>query len=251
MEYYFSAPALPPLQLGVPPELSLDQLQFLLEMNLKPSDFEKVKVLRTYFDLENLRNLWLANTVDARGNYDKNALEERIITGAGFPQYVFTFLDQYESTAARLSHFSQLMADYFHEEMARAEGFLFDFLQFEREWRLVLLVLRAKQMGKDLIKELQFEDVNDPFILSILAQKDGENYEPPKRFTDLKALFEEYADQPLELHKALSRWRFNYLEEMYGVDTLSIGRILVYLAQLILCEEWMALQVQKEKGDRE
>ena len=246
MEYYFSAPALPPLQLGVPPDLNLDQLQFLLELNLKPSDFEKVKVLRRYFDLENLRNLWLVKTVDERGNYDKNALEERIITRAGFPEYVFEFFDKYESTAARLSHFSKLIVDYFHEEMASAEGFLLDFLQFEREWRLVLLAMRAKHMGKDLMKELQFEDVNDAFILSILAQKDGESYEPPRRFSDLKALFEEYADRPLELHKALSRWRFNHLEEMYGVDTLSIGRILVYLAQLVLCEEWIALESKKD-----
>ncbi|MBI4142664.1 thioredoxin domain-containing protein, partial [Candidatus Uhrbacteria bacterium] len=37
----------------------------------------------------------------------------------------------------------------------------------------VLTALRAKQSGRDLAVELQFEDPKDPFVLQILSQKDS------------------------------------------------------------------------------
>ena len=46
----------------------------------------------------------------------------------------------------------------------------------EREIRLILVALRAKKFGRDLLLELQYEDSDTDFIAQMLAQKDAAQY---------------------------------------------------------------------------
>jgi hypothetical protein len=94
--------------------------------------------------------------------------------------------------------------------------------------------------------ELQFEDPDDEIVAQILAQKDAKTYEPPERYSDLKALFEEHYDAPMELYQGLCEYRFEKIVQMYGIDVFSIDRILAYLARLIIVEKW--LDLDKKKG---
>lgn len=244
--YYFLAASLPELAIGYPADITFGELDFKLKTFLSPEDYHKTVVLRRYLDLENIRAFWAKEPLDPRGNYDVNELEDALLTHFGLPEYVYAYLDQYEHKEERLRHFSALMGAYFNHEIAQADGFLKEFLIFEREMRLVFTGFRAKKQGRDLAKELQYEDPNDDIIAQILAQKDAKTYEPPTSFGELKFLFEEYGSLPLELHKALYEYRFQKFEEMYGVDIFSIDRILVYLAQLIMVEKWMELD--KKQG---
>lgn len=110
----------------------------------------------------------------------------------------------------------------------------------------MLMAFRAKKLGRDVAYELQFEDPYNDFVAQILAQKDSKAYEPPEKYSDLKALFEEHYDAPLQLHQALFEYQFQLLDNWVGFDQFSIDRILAYTVQLILVEKW--LELDKKKG---
>ena len=148
MKYYFLAAALPELTLGYPPDLSFHEFEFMLKLNLDPTDFSQVTVIRRFYDIQNIREFWKGKPLDERGNLDENALEDALLTYMGLPEYVYTFMDQYETIDERLQHFPELVSTYFKEEIQGASPFLKQYLSFERDWRLVLCGFRAKQLGR-------------------------------------------------------------------------------------------------------
>lgn len=248
MKYYFLGSAFPELHLGAPPELGFHELSHLLKNNLTEEDYAKVDVIRRYYDIQNLRSLWKEEDLDKWGNLDKNELEDAVLTGSGFVQmpYVSDFLQQHGTTEERLRHFPQLVAGYFNEEMPAAKGFLFDYLKFEREMRLVLAAFRAKKMRRNIFKELQYDNPDDVQVAQILAQKDAPQYEPPAEYSHLKPLFEKYYHEPFELYQALCQYQFDTINEMAGIDPFSIDGVLAYLAKYIIADKW--LELDRKKG---
>ncbi|MBA3957628.1 MAG: DUF2764 family protein [Parachlamydiaceae bacterium] len=243
--YYFVATALPPLQIGVPPEISFEEFETLLQDNLTANDDDKTEVIRRFYDIQNIRAFWKNESLDPRGGLNEIELETALLDQAGFPTYVFDFLNRYDSTKSRLEHFPELVSTYFTAEQKHATGFLQDYLRFEREWRLVFTAFRAKQLGRDLTKELQYEDPDEDLVAQILAQKDSKTFIPPNGFQELQPLFEEHSDDPLALYKALCEYRFSKVEEMLDIDLFSIDRLLGYMVQLIIVEKWFELDKQK------
>jgi hypothetical protein len=244
--YYFLASSLPRLDFSVPPDISFSDLLFLLDTNLSDEDKGQTLVVRRYFDIENIRTFWKGDELDPHGIYDANELEDALVTGTGLPDYVYEYMEKFDKTDERIRNFPALISKYFEREIANASGILRDLLIFERECRLVLTGFRANLLGKDLVKELQFEDSHDEIVAQILAQKDAKTYEPPSRYDDLKALFMEHVNEPLKLYLAFLEYRFNRIGEMYGMNFFSIGRILGYLARLIIVEK--SLELDKKRG---
>ncbi len=243
--YTFLATLLPPLRIGDVPDMPFKELEFFLQQNLSLADMEKIKVIRRYFDLENLRAFWLGTPLDPHGNFDENELEEAMLTGTGFPRYVYKYLEKHESTEDRVRFFSELERDYFVKEAEHAKGLLRQYLVMMRELRLVFTGFRAKRLKRDLATELQFEDPDEELVGQIMAFRDADHFEPPPEYSDLKKVFEQYRDDPLGLHQALCEYRFNRLEEMVGDRTMSIDYILAYVLQLIVVEKWLELDQQK------
>ena len=193
--YYFVVPSLPPLSLQEKPQISFAELMTRLEMNLSKKDLEKTQILRRIVDIYNIRALLTEEPIDLRGNLSEKELDEALLVHAVLPDYVFDFLDQFEKTADKVRNFHGLLARFFNEETPNQKGFLQKYLTFEREWRLVLLAIRAKQLRRDVTRELQFEDPTDPFVAQILAQKDSEVYEPPMEYAEIKEMIAScYAD---------------------------------------------------------
>lgn len=245
--YYFLATLLPPLSFTSPPDISFEEFEQLLKDNLTAGDMHKARVIRRYFDILNLRSYWKGEALDSFGNFNATAFEEAFITRRDLPNYVFDFVDKYESNNEKILHFPELLHAFFREEVKEASDFFKKYLEMEHGLHLVLLAFRAKQMGRDVMKELQFENPENEVVAQILAQKDAPNYEPPEQFEDLKGVFEKNYNDPIALQQALNEYRFNKVEQMIGlVDTFSINRILGYMVQLILVLRWQALD--KEKG---
>lgn len=244
--YYFLTTALPPLQLGVEPDISFYDFSHLLKDNLSKEDYAQTVVIRRFYDLENLRAFWKKETFDKRGNFTFTELENSLISHEGLPSYIYNFVDAYETTSERLRNFSSLLSAYYYNETALSHGFLKQYLIFEHHWRLVFTGFRAKQLGRDLATELQFEDPNDDLVAQILAQKDANKFIAPDGYEDLQALFEKHAENPLDLYQALCAYRFAKVEQMVGIDLFSIDRVLAYMVQLIMVEKWMELD--KVKG---
>ncbi|MFY9716301.1 MAG: DUF2764 family protein [Candidatus Rhabdochlamydia sp.] len=246
--YVFLVPFLPPLSLDKPLELSFEELIRLLQVNLNRKDLEKIKVLCLAIDLSNIRNLFLGKPIDPHGNLSEKELDEALLLKSDLPQYVFDFLDQFEDNATKLKNFWGLFTQFFAEEISKQKGFLKSYLTFERESRLVLLSLRASQAKKDLLQELQFEDPLDPFVTSILLQKDLERYTPPFQYTRLKEIFFTYYKDPWEQYRAFTEYQFTTVADLTNKSLFSIDHILCYVAQFILVESLYNLD--KREGQR-
>jgi uncharacterized protein DUF2764 len=244
--YYFLVPSLPPLSLKDKPEMSFERLAANLEIGLTKEDLEKTRTLRRFVDINNIRSLLLEERIDSRGNLNEKELDEALLVKNILPQYVFDFLDQYEKAADRIKNFSGLLSWYFSMEIPKASGFLQRYLIFERECRLVLLALRAKQLKRDVVKELQFEDFNDPFVAGILAQKDAESYEPPEEYKELKELLASCYGDPWLENRVFAEYRFKKIDEMAEQQLFSIDQILAYMAKLMIVE--YLFELDKERG---
>ena len=246
-KYYFLGTILPPLSFDAPPEISFNRLDVLMRDNLTPNDYKKLLFIRHFYDLLNLRSLWLEEEIDPRGELSRFALQEALVDREGLPEYVYDYLDRYQNKEDRIHHFPFLLANFFQQAESLKDPFLRHYLNFERELRLVLTAFRAKKMGRDLSVELQYEDPEEDLIAQMLAQQDAESYEPPEKFKDLKALFEKYGDNPLALQRALDEYRFEKIENLVDMaDVFSIDRLLAYVIQFVLIENKFA--VDKEKG---
>ena len=249
-EYFFLAALLPQLEIGHVPAIGMEELRELLRVNLSTEDLLQTKTLLRQIDVENFRALWAKEPLDPRGNLSASSLEQALLNRSWsdeeeFPDYLNDYLDKYHTEADRISHFQYLLAAYFVDEVQKNSGFLSEYFAFQHEWQLVMVGFRAKKLGKDIAKELQFEDSGDPIVAQILAQKDAPTFEPPFEYKELRQLFEEHTSHPLDLHKALYTYQFDQIIERWGEAIFSIERILNYMARLILVERWLELDVQK------
>ncbi len=245
--YYYIGTYLPPLSFDVPPEISFTEFKKLLKDNLSEDDYRKTKIIRRYYDILNLRSLWLREELDPHGELDELELEEALATQVGLPSYVYDFIATHEKTEERIRHFPLLLARFFQSAASEQDPLLRKFLNFERELRLVWTGYRAAKLGRDLSVELQYEDPEEDLIAQLLAQKDSKVFEPPEKYQDLKIIFEKYEEDPLALQRAIDQYRVAYIESLVGMaDTFSIERILAYMIQLIIIEKWFELD--KDKG---
>jgi hypothetical protein len=244
--YYYLITVFPPLNVEENPEISFKELKDMLVMNLTPNDMRSFKRLLRPVDLHNLRALWLGEPLDDRGEFSANELSEELLVGQTLPDYIVDFLERYEETEERLRNFSSLYATLYREQVPKLKGFLRKYYEFERELRLALLGLRAKKAGRDLVRELQFEDPEDPFIAEIIAQRDMPDFTPPRDYEDLKVLFEMNINDPQKLNLAILKYRFDRIEVMEVGHNFGIDRVLAYVAKLMIVESLQGLD--KEKG---
>ena len=187
--YYFLAASLPPLAFGEKPEIRFDQFRMAAEINLNKKDNEKMILLRRITDFENVRSLLLKFPLDDRGNLSEIELDEALLTQSVLPDYFFDFLSKHNQHDQLIRNFAEVFSLYFSEEIPKQKGFVARFLNFEREFRIVLAALRAKEYKRDVIGELQFEDFSDSIVSGVLAQKDMETYEPPIEYQEIKRYF--------------------------------------------------------------
>lgn len=250
-EYYFLASLLPLLEIGHVPALGFVEFKELLDQNLSFSDQITVRHFLRFIDLENVRAFWSGESFDPRGNVKEDEMEQALLNvqwpvGEEFPAYLQEYLEKYHSTEDRLKHFPILMSQFLTHNIEYGENdFIRRYFQFQRDMRLVIVGFRAKKLHKDIAVELQYEDPTDSIVAQILAQRDANIYEPPFEYKELKPIFEEYTDSPLDLHKALYEYQFNHIIELWGGEIFTIERLLSYLTRLILCERWLELDVQK------
>lgn len=243
--YYYLATSLPPLEFPNKPDVDFMSVRDLLEMNLSQEDLQKVHKLCLFVDLLNIRFLLQEESIDPKGNFGEKDLDDALVDQTGFPQYVFDFLTEHKTLNEKLQYFPELLTQFFQQMAASTTGFLQKFFTFEREWRLIVLAFRSKILHRDLLKELQFEDLSDPLVRQILAQKEAESYEPPIEYKEIKDLLHACGPDPIEQNKAIAFYRFKKVQEMCEGQLFSMDWLLAYLAQLMILEYWNELDQAK------
>lgn len=244
--YYYPINSFPPVVLGVKPEISYEEVRDTLELNLSAADWEQVVWLQRPADIRNIRALWLGEPLDPKGNLDEKELGEALLIRDGLPQFVLDFLERYELEDERIRYFPSLFASLYAEGVSECRGFLHSYYVFQREMRLSLTALRAKRGGRDLARELQFEDLTDPFVALLLAQKEEAELVLPQEYEELKAIFLDNQEEPRSLYKQILQFSFARIEEMEEGHPFAMDQILGYLARLAIVESWE--QLDDERG---
>lgn len=245
--YYFLASALPTISLKTKPDLSFEEISFMLEVNLNKRDLDKFILFRRFIDILNLRLLWQNKEIDSRGNLNSKELEDVTLIRDILPFFVFEFLDKYEKLEDRLKYFPFLISSFFKMILKHEEGFLKFYFSFERDYRLVLSALRAKKLRKDIVRELQFEDMTDDLVAYIIAQKDSDVFEPPMKWEKLKTIYKENVENPRKLNLAFLEYKFNKIMEFSEKEPFSINQILAFVANLMIIEDYNKLNVDEGK----
>ncbi len=247
-QYYYLSIVLPKLVLDEKPEISFHEFDQLLQENLTPSDFDKMRRMRWFYDLRNVRAYWKKEPLDYWGTLNENQLEDALLTREGneLPGYLYDYLNEYDSPEERQRHFSKVISTYFAEEASQNTGFLRDYRAFERNIRLIMTAYRARRLGRDLEVEFEYEDPEDDIVAQLLEHKDSKEFELPEGFEDFKPVLQLYDSSPLKLQKAVMEYVFNWIEDRLQFDYFSINHILGYMARFILIERFMRLD--KEKG---
>src|SRR4051812_40919731 len=120
-EYYFLASLLPELQIGHVPQLGFNELHELLRSNLKKEDMGRVHHFLRMIDLENMRRLFVKESLDPRGNLNKEELEEALTDkqfskDEPFPDYLYEFLERHKTNEERAKEFPLVMGRYLQVE---------------------------------------------------------------------------------------------------------------------------------------
>ncbi|MCB1107211.1 MAG: DUF2764 family protein [Chlamydiia bacterium] len=241
MKYYFLGSILPPLKVGIDPGIFFEDLMTLFKDNMSPSDLEKVKAIRTYIDLKNVRQLLKKEEIDRRGNYTEKELDEALVNQQGLPEYLFEYLEEIENVDEQLRHFSKVFITFFKEMEKKHKGFLRRYFRFEREWRVLLAGYRAKKLGVDPAVELQHEDFHDPLVAEVLAQKDAPFFEFPFDYAGLGERLKGVEKKPKEQYEMMAKFRFNRMKEEVQDVSFSVDYLLGYLVQLMIVEDVYAL----------
>lgn len=246
-QYYFLICSLPSLSLASKPEISFSELESMIQINVDEPDLRKIASLKDYTDYKNLRSFWLKKGIDERGNLSEKELESALLLQTFFPQYLFDFLKNYESTEYRLVHFSYLLFRLFQDKIALESGFLKEYFTFERKYRLLVTALRAKQLRRDISIELRYEDPKDFLVSFILSQKDNDSFTPPKEYERLKELFVDNVAEPYKLSLVLSSYRLQKIDAMKEKYSFNIDWLLGYMVELMIVEDWISLD--KKEGE--
>ncbi len=239
--YYFLKTVLPSLQIGAKPEIPFYELMTLFSMNLAREDWKKITGLRLLTDIRNVYALLTKEAVDSRGNFSQKELEEALANEVALPQFLFDFFEEYESLEQRIHFFSKVYVKFFQHWQDESKGFLQQLFVFERKLSLVLTAKRSKYQGRDLTKELQFEDQDDFFVQELLAGKDLPDFVFPAEFSDLETILSMESKDPVKEYQFIAKYRFNKIDEMIRDDQFTIDWLLAYAAKLLTVEDWWNL----------
>lgn len=238
--------ALPKITFGEKPELSVQELNTLLSLNLSEQDKRHVKALRFYVDLYNIRAFWKGMPLDIRGTMNEKELEESILVKDFLPNFVIEYLEKYESREVRLKNFSELLENFFQYAVAVENGFLRRYFLFEKEYRLVVTALRAQRLKRNLEIELKNEDQKEYFVAQLLSQSQNGEVVIPEEYVELGNMFKVNCDDPRALDFGLHEFRFKVISNM-GETGFGIDPVLNYLALYQIVFDMAGYEMDKKQ----
>ena len=241
MNYYYLATSLMPLEFGDIPELTFLELIDKYSLTLSEVAMKDFQIIRFYYDLENIKQLFIGGSApsffDPRGNLSQKELRQVLDHKDYFPQYVYDFFDQYKESKEVVLYFPALLSSYYIYEAEKATGFLKQYLEFERCWKLIVTGYRAKKQKKDVMKEFSFEDVKEPLMASIVSKKDSPHFEAPFGYEEVQEMLVKAKNKPMYQYRYLADFRFRKLREMTASQPFSLDYLMSYALRVAILED--------------
>lgn len=237
------------------PEMVLDQsrapftvvgLVEQLEESLEPQDMEQVRLLLRPNDNDNLLRLLKeeAEQWDELGEFSKEEMQARMKDEQGLPSYMHEFVQAYQNEQPihpDQSWKNQLTALYYDYALKHSQGFLHDWLVFDRDLRNFLAAWNKRHYELKAEGQLIGESEN----LEALRKSRARDFGLGTAYPYLGKLLNDLERDDLQAReKAIDRIKWNYIEEQLTFHYFTIEVVLGYLLQLDMLQRWLSLDQQ-------
>jgi len=217
---YFLITFLPLLRFGKAPEISFDEVIFYANLNLSKYEMRSVKLLHTFFDVENTCRYFLGTPMKAYGSCSHRELREKIEDEELDLPGMATFFSRYLTRESRQKNALKAVRLFLEEMPSSLPSFIHNYFSLEKTFRSITAHLRAETTGRE--SPVKF----DP------TQKWPEPYDE---------LFEIWNSRPTEaraLDRELSNWKFRAVEGLCAHSKpFSLDFFLSYLIRLRILED--------------
>lgn len=237
------------------PEMVLDQsrapytmVDFVaqLEEALEPDDFKLVRILLRPHDNRNLLLLLgeQSGDWDTLGQFSEAEMQEALKAENGLPEYMHRFYRAYQSEQPihpEQSWTNQLSGLYYWAALRQTEGFLHDWLVFERGLRNILAAWNIRHYALQGEGQLIGQGENIEALKKSRARDFGLGTDYPY----LPKLLNQLEREDLMIReKDIDRVQWNYIDEQLTFHYFSIEVVLGYLLQLRMLQRWLSLDPQ-------
>ncbi len=230
--------ALTPLQFPDKPEIGFSDLLALSSDMLSDHDKRALEKLRMYFDILNIRSLYLGYPIDPKGNLSKEELEKALDDQVYFDQAIFEVLEKSDEPSEKVKLFPKVLKTFFDARIENEKGFLKWYFELEKYSRLILTAFRCKKLGRDVSEEINFEDPLDPIVSEIVSQKDSPHFDPPSEYEDLVEVVQVEEDNVMDQYASLTAYRIRKIQEKIETKNYCLSWFLGYIAVFSLLEEY-------------
>lgn len=235
---------------------SAELRDYLLD-ELRPADFELVKLYYLPFDHENLLNLLFVDEEfqwDERGNYSRKAFEQLAdkkqlenLNFSMFPPYfrrfVLLFHDE-EVQFTRAGAMKFLTEDWYKFIFGSKNEFVKTFGEYKRNILNIMLALNGRKHN------IPFEDAiigNDEIARMLKTNRSRDFGLTDDEFNDIENILQLYEiENLLERELKLDNYTWQFIDEITFFNYFTIERILGFVQKLFIAERW--LELDKEKG---
>lgn len=233
------------------------ELRDYLQDELRPADFELVKLYYLPFDHENLLNLLFDDEEfqwDERGNYSRKAFEQLAdkkqlenVNFSMFPPYfrrfVLLFHDE-EVQFTRAGAMKFLTEDWYKFIFGSKNEFVKTFGEYKRNILNIMLALNGRKHN------IPFEDAiigNDEIARMLKTNRSRDFGLTDDEFNDIENILQLYEiENLLERELKLDNYTWQFIDEITFFNYFTIERILGFVQKLFIAERW--LELDKEKG---
>ena len=233
------------------------ELRGYLQDELRPADFELVKLYYLPFDHENLLNLLFVDEEfqwDERGNYSRKAFEQLAdkkqlenVNFSMFPPYfrrfVLLFHDE-EVQFTRAGAMKFLTEDWYKFIFGSKNEFVKTFGEYKRNIVNIMLALNGRKHN------IPFEDAiigNDEIARMLKTNRSRDFGLTDDEFNDIENILQLYEiENLLERELKLDNYTWQFIDEITFFNYFTIERILGFVQKLFIAERW--LELDKEKG---
>ena len=256
--YYYLVAGLPELTLE-DSKLSYTVADFKAELYPDLSDKDRKLIDLFYLKFDNANVLKLLkdkdDTIDPRGNYSAEELEEFIsslkegdeIVDAMFPSYLSTFISEYFNATAEddFLHEDRLAALYYEYAMKCKNKFVSSWFAFNLTMNNILVALTARKFKMDIAPLI----VGDTEVCEALRTSGARDFGLTGEVDFLDQLVKiSETEELVERENKIDQLRWNWMEEATFFNYFTVERLFVFLLQLEMIERWISLD--KEKGNQ-
>ncbi|MDR1983463.1 MAG: DUF2764 domain-containing protein [Prevotellaceae bacterium] len=235
-------------------KFDFDALRKEVEENVHPDDYELVKILFYPYDNQNLINTLMQKNVAfyAKGNFEQNALAEKIKNRYGLPKYMNDFIeifgnDNNEDYSAEILKLYErdkenLLQTLFYDEILKTNNrFVHQWFSFDRDLRNIQAAIIARRLRINASDYFVGKNA-ETFAKSTAADFGlGSEIDWINKIVQIAEITDAY-----ERERKIDLFRWEKIDELSVYNYFDIDAVLAFMQKADIVDRWLSLD--KETG---